>query len=164
MVYDLIVVGGGPAGSTCARKAAQLGLDVLILEKENHPRRKACGGGLTIRVKNALDLDFTQVVERELCGQRFYYPSGKSKTYLQPDVAGHTVLREDFDHFLLQKAEESGATIHQGSRVTDIIEEVRLIKSDYEIGRTFHACRVINKGHKVFQRYRLPGCPNLLHR
>ena len=123
MVYDLIVVGGGPAGSTCARKAAQLGLDVLILEKENHPRRKACGGGLTIRVKNALDLDFTQVVERELCGQRFYYPSGKSKTYLQPDVAGHTVLREDFDHFLLQKAEESGATIHQGSRVTDIIEE-----------------------------------------
>ena len=33
--------------------------------------------------------------------------------------------------------------------VTDIVEEARLIKSDYEIGRTVHACRVINKGHKV---------------
>ena len=33
--------------------------------------------------------------------------------------------------------------------VTDIIEEVRLIKTDYEIGRTVHACRVVNKGHKV---------------
>lgn len=33
--------------------------------------------------------------------------------------------------------------------LSDIIEEVRLIKSDYEIGRTIHACRVVNKGHKV---------------
>ncbi|MFX1281105.1 MAG: M24 family metallopeptidase [Promethearchaeota archaeon] len=33
--------------------------------------------------------------------------------------------------------------------VIDIIEEVRLIKTDYEIGRTVHACRVVNKGHKV---------------
>jgi Xaa-Pro dipeptidase len=33
--------------------------------------------------------------------------------------------------------------------VSDIIEEVRLIKTDYEIGRTVHACRVVNKGHKV---------------
>jgi Xaa-Pro dipeptidase len=33
--------------------------------------------------------------------------------------------------------------------VTDIIDEVRIIKSDYEIGRIFHACRVVNKGHKV---------------
>ncbi|MFX0186620.1 MAG: M24 family metallopeptidase [Candidatus Hodarchaeota archaeon] len=33
--------------------------------------------------------------------------------------------------------------------ISDIVEEVRLIKSDYEIGRTIHACRVVNKGHKV---------------
>ncbi|TFG25924.1 MAG: aminopeptidase P family protein [Promethearchaeota archaeon] len=33
--------------------------------------------------------------------------------------------------------------------VSDIIEEIRLIKTDYEIGRTVHACRVVNKGHKV---------------
>ncbi len=123
MLYDLIVVGGGPAGSTCARKAAQHGLNVLVLEKENHPRRKACGGGVTLRVQEALDLDFTQVVERELCGQRFYYSSGKSKTYLPPDVTGYTVRREDFDHFLLQKAAEAGVTIQQGTRVTDVSEE-----------------------------------------
>ncbi len=41
--------------------------------------------------------------------------------------------------------------------VTDIIEEVRLIKSDYEIGRTFHACRVINKGIKVLLKIARPG-------
>ncbi len=127
MVYDLIVVGGGPAGSTCARRAAQLGLEVLVLEKEKHPRRKACGGGLTLRINDALDLDFTQVVERELCGQRFYYSSGKSKTYLQPDLGGYTVRREDFDHFLLQKATEAGATVQQGARVTDVTEELNQV-------------------------------------
>jgi geranylgeranyl reductase family protein len=127
VVYDLIVVGGGPAGSTCARKAAQLGLEVLVLEKANHPRRKACGGGLTLKVKDVLDLDFTQVVERELCGQRFYYASGKSKTYLQPEFGGYTVRREDFDHFLLQKAAEAGATVQQGIRVTDVIQELNQV-------------------------------------
>lgn len=127
MVYDLIVVGSGPAGSTCARKAAQLGLEVLVLEKANHPRRKACGGGLTLQAKNVLDLDFTKVVERELCGQRYYYASGKSKTYLQPEFGGYTVRRENFDQFLLQKAAEAGATVQQGIQVTDVIEELNQI-------------------------------------
>jgi len=123
MVYDLIVVGAGPAGSTCARKAAEFGLDVLILDKAHHPRRKACGGGLTVRAKKALDIDFTKVVEREVCGQRFYYPLGEPKTFLRPETTGFTVLREDFDHFLLQRAEMAGATAHQGVQVTDIIEK-----------------------------------------
>jgi len=41
VLYDLIVVGGSAAGSTCARSAALLGLDVLLLEKSYHPRKKA---------------------------------------------------------------------------------------------------------------------------
>ena len=41
--------------------------------------------------------------------------------------------------------------------ITDIIDEVRLIKSDYEIGRTIHACRVVNKGHKVLLKICRPG-------
>ena len=65
MGHDLIVVGGGPAGATCARRAAQLGMDVLLIEKATHPRRKACGGGLTRRVTDSLDFDVSSVVEQE---------------------------------------------------------------------------------------------------
>ena len=43
-MYDLIVLGAGPAGSTAARTAAGMGLNVKILEKEEFPRYKACGG------------------------------------------------------------------------------------------------------------------------
>ena len=44
---DLIVVGAGPAGSSCARRAAELGLSVIVLEKSAFPRFKPCGAGLT---------------------------------------------------------------------------------------------------------------------
>jgi geranylgeranyl reductase family protein len=45
--FDVIVVGAGPAGSSCARRAAELGARVLILEKSDFPRAKPCGAGLT---------------------------------------------------------------------------------------------------------------------
>ncbi|MGV9169806.1 MAG: FAD-dependent oxidoreductase, partial [Promethearchaeia archaeon] len=45
-VYDLVVVGSGPAGSTCARKAALARLDTVIVETETHPREKICGGAI----------------------------------------------------------------------------------------------------------------------
>lgn len=41
--YELIVIGGGPAGSACAITAARLGVKVLLLEKDRFPRQKVCG-------------------------------------------------------------------------------------------------------------------------
>ena len=122
MAHDLIVVGGGPAGATCARRASQLGLDVLLFEKAVHPRRKACGGGLTLRAEEKLDFDISGVIEREQCGLRLYGPSGTMVENYKGIVTGYTVRREDFDHLLLKKAEESGAMIVQGKKVTDIQE------------------------------------------
>ncbi|MGY5870901.1 MAG: geranylgeranyl reductase family protein [Candidatus Thorarchaeota archaeon] len=141
MSHDLIVVGGGPAGSTCARSAALLGLDVLVLEKSYHPRRKACGGGLTLRVRDSLDFDFSAVVEREQCGQNLYSPKGLLGRIEKPDVAGYTVRREDFDHFLLNKAEDAGATIQQGVHVTDIAEESNLVR--VMVGNETHSARLV---------------------
>ena len=123
MTHDLIVVGGGPAGATCARKAVQLGLDVLLLEKEHHPRRKPCGGGVTLRVRDQLDFDFSSVVEREQCGLRLFSPSGLSVENIREETTGFTVRREDFDHLLLKKAEEAGAEVLQGVKVIDVSEE-----------------------------------------
>jgi len=127
MVYDLIVVGGGPAGSTCARKAAQLGLDVVLIEKHHHPRRKACGGGLTTRVRRALDVDFSPVVEREQCGLRLFSPSGLTVEEVRAETTGYMVRREDFDHLLLREAERAGATVMEGVAVVDVVENANTV-------------------------------------
>lgn len=131
--YDLIVVGGGPAGATCARNAAQLGLEVLVLEKDRHPRRKACGGGVTVRVREVLGFDLSDVVERQIYGLRLYSPTGSEIEHSRHEPSGLTVRREDFDALLLEKAKEAGAEVNEGSKVVDVIEEsasVRAVTED----------------------------------
>ena len=49
-MYDLIIIGGGPSGASAGRRAGKLGLNTLLLEKEEFPRYKPCGGGLSAHV------------------------------------------------------------------------------------------------------------------
>ncbi|MDX2440802.1 MAG: NAD(P)-binding protein [Desulfobacterales bacterium] len=52
----IIVVGGGPSGSACARSLKQAGLSTLVLDKKVFPRQKICAGWVTPKVFEALDL------------------------------------------------------------------------------------------------------------
>ncbi len=54
---DVLVVGGGPAGSTCAGKLGKAGLDVLLMDKEVFPRDKPCAGWITPEVLTTLAID-----------------------------------------------------------------------------------------------------------
>ena len=55
--HDVLVVGGGPAGASCAYWLAEAGYDVLLVEKKRYPREKTCGDGLTPRsVKQLNDM------------------------------------------------------------------------------------------------------------
>ena len=46
MMYDVVVVGAGPAGSTAAKFLSEESLKVLLIDKDKFPREKPCGGGL----------------------------------------------------------------------------------------------------------------------
>src|SRR6266571_4848133 len=54
---DAVIVGGGPAGSSCAWKLRQAGLEVLVLDQQKFPRDKVCGGWITPAVLEELELD-----------------------------------------------------------------------------------------------------------
>lgn len=61
--FDVIVVGGGPAGGTAAYELARRGVQALVLEKERLPRYKVWAGGVTLKTVQLLDFDLSPAFE-----------------------------------------------------------------------------------------------------
>ena len=118
--HDVIVVGAGPSGAILAYELGKRGIGVLVLEKEKLPRYKCCAGGVTSKAVKLLDFDITGVVEDVISEVSFTF--NLNSTYLgqhgQPLI--YTVMRDVFDHFLVTRAQQSGAVIMDGQRVTSI--------------------------------------------
>lgn len=127
--YDIIVVGGGPAGAAAARKSAQNGLSVLLLDKATFPRSKPCAGGIKFLVSELLDFDISSVLHRKISGIAIFAPEGYRVDCIPEDRSkpGWTVMREDFDHLLLKKASEAGAIVKENAEVIDVQESTRNI-------------------------------------
>lgn len=123
-MHDLVVVGSGPAGSTCARQAALRGLDVLLLERDMHPRPKPCGGALSPRATGILDFSVESVTDVSVHGGCFYSPAGEKLVLLRKSIRGNIVDRPRFDHLLVRKAEEAGVEVIENSKVV-AIEQTR---------------------------------------
>ena len=121
-MYDLIVVGAGPAGSAAARTAALQGLDTLILEKETFPRYKPCGGALSSRAVSLLDFPLqNDICERNITGARVHFQGRILERHKGYNLTT-LITRSRFDHLLLQKARESGAGL-KTQKVLDFQEK-----------------------------------------
>jgi geranylgeranyl reductase family protein len=121
-VYDVIVVGAGPAGSTTARLCAKMGLNTLLLDKKRFPREKLCGGGLTRAAINELRVTGLEIPPDiiEETAYVFRAFSGKHRievTFEEPFC--YLVKREAFDFYLLNQAQQAGASFVEGAEVTD---------------------------------------------
>ena len=64
-LFDVAVIGGGPAGSIAAHKLSSNGYRVILFEKANPPRYKTCGGGIVKRVADLLDTEICSEFENE---------------------------------------------------------------------------------------------------
>jgi geranylgeranyl reductase family protein len=117
---DVIVVGGGPAGATAAYELARRGLDVTLLEKEKLPRHKVCAGGVTIKTLKLLDFDLSSVYESEIARGKCTFRGQSPVTIDFGEAVGQTVMRDKFDHLLVQQAQAAGALVLDEQRVRDI--------------------------------------------
>lgn len=107
-IYDVIVTGGGPAGSTAARMAALRGLDVLILEKSIFPRYKPCGGALSLKALSMLDGPLPpQIQERKITGARVHYRDLVLERHKGYEIT-QLIDRSAFDQYLLERAVLAG--------------------------------------------------------
>jgi len=113
--FDVIVVGGGPAGSTCAHDLVKKGLRVLILDGAKFPRVKLCAGWLSPPIWDVLGIS-PQEYTRGLWEWNKGHISYAGKNYSLPST-GYFIRRYEFDDFLLRR---SKATIVEGHFVRQI--------------------------------------------
>ena len=131
---QVIVVGGGPAGSSTAYFLAMAGVQVTLLDRARFPRDKTCSEYMSPQASRILEaMDVLATVEAsgaaQLSGMRVHAPNG-STTHGE-FAAGHgyqghrdtglAVRRTILDSILLDRAKSAGVEVVEGTRVTDVI-------------------------------------------
>ena len=120
-MYDVIIVGGGPAGSIAAERAARGGLSVLMLEKAVYPRNKICGGAVSQKALDVIGGIDKELIEREAFGARIFLPDYRNFAGMLDDRVAVMTRRENLDHWLINKAEDAGAVVQDGEAVKDVL-------------------------------------------
>jgi geranylgeranyl reductase family protein len=130
--FDVLVVGGGPAGSATAHNVASAGASVLLADKATFPRDKPCGGGLTARAFRRCPVDPTPVVEEEvdLVELRFRYGDRVVRAARAPVI--FMTQRRRLDAFLLDAARAKGVEVREGARV-ELGEQIRVDGAPIEV-------------------------------
>ncbi|WP_433202062.1 FAD-dependent oxidoreductase [Dactylosporangium sp. CS-047395] len=135
--YDVIVVGGGPAGSTVSTLVAKRGHRVLLLEKETFPRYQIGESLLPATVHGVANL---LGVDEELKQANFTIKRGgtfkwgasdtpwtfdfaASRRMAGPTSFAYQVERMKFDKILLDNARRNGVEVHENSPVLDVLKE-----------------------------------------
>lgn len=151
---DVLIVGGGPAGSSCAWGLRASGLDVVILDKASFPRDKICGGWITPFVLEELQIDPAEYGERRtlqpissfrvssLGGPEAYIDYGKPVSY--------GIRRREFDEFLVRRC---GAELRENVAVKSIERS----DNEWIINHEFRARLLVGAGGHFCPVARLVG-------
>src|SRR5947208_13475385 len=126
-LFDVAVIGGGPAGSVCAAFSAASGLRVVLIEREKFPREKVCGDCLNpgcwpilqrlgidqpVRASPHGALDWVEFIDLRDRHLHIDLPRGEN--------AEIAIKRSAFDFILLERARELGAEVREASTLTSI--------------------------------------------
>jgi len=123
--YDVIIVGGGPAGSTAGYLLANSGIKVLIIDKFQFPREKLCAGLITWKTLRLLEriFDESEVSLKEK-GIINYTTEKYEIRYRDKKIVNskipipfHIVERKGYDNFLLNKSKDAGVDVIEGEMV-----------------------------------------------
>jgi geranylgeranyl reductase family protein len=113
--YDVIIVGAGPAGAVLGYTLSEHGVETLLIEKEVLPRYKPCGGGLTLRSLRALPFDITEVIEDKTTQVKAFVQNSLAFSKTRTGAILGMVMRDRFDHFLVEKAVKAGVSLRDGT-------------------------------------------------
>lgn len=158
--FDVIVVGAGPAGTSCAYNCAKNGLKVLLIERGEYPGSKNVMGGVLYRkqMEDIIPEFWNEApLERPVVEQRFWMMDKESVVqfgykgleWAVEPYNNFTVLRAQFDQWFAQKAVEQGALLINETVVTECIVEngkVIGVRTDRPDGEAFADVVVLADG------------------
>jgi len=146
---DVLVVGGGPAGASCARQLRLAGLDVLVMDKQAFPRDKVCAGWITPAVVESLELDLDDYargrVLQPIRGFRIGTIGGAEAQTRYDEAVSFGIRRCEFDHYLLRR---SAARLQLGEAVKSMARDAGTwlvngrIRTPLVVGAGGHFCPV----------------------
>jgi len=107
---DVLIVGGGPAGSTLAYFLAKSGLNVVIMDKETFPRQKVCAGWVTPAVMQELEIDPQDYARQNLLQPIHGFRIGQLgqelvESQYDGEPVSYGIRRIEFDNYLLQRCD-----------------------------------------------------------
>lgn len=120
-IFDVAIIGSGPAGASAALELSKNGISTVIIEKEILPRYKTCGGGLVFRGRKSIPFDISSVIEKEYCEVDMYFAKTNLKFTAKRDrPIISMVMRDAFDNLIVEKAKENGLTLLQNHKISAI--------------------------------------------
>ncbi len=127
--FDAIIVGGGPAGSTCAFFLVRSGVNTLLLDRADFPRVKLCAGWLSPPIWDVLEIApgeypdgiwYWKKVHIHFRGRKYVVPS-----------KGYFVRRYEFDHFLLKRSKVNTVEGYSVKQIAKDNEGYWVINDEY---------------------------------
>lgn len=123
-VFDIAVVGAGPAGSIAAYAAAERGLKVALIDRQTFLRDKPCGDGIgpeAVRIMRRLGLDEIFDGRTPIQAVTIFGPTGMRSKSAVPNIGGkathgYVIPRVEFDNHLFRRAIKAGAEDFSGKR------------------------------------------------
>ncbi|MHA1948998.1 MAG: geranylgeranyl reductase family protein [Candidatus Thorarchaeota archaeon] len=143
-MHDVVVIGAGPAGATAARYLAMKGLDTCLIDKDEFPRDKPCGGGFSHSIVDDFPYlkprvsDFIKGIARVGV---VHSPNRRISLEGRVDMA--VALRTDFDNVLFEEAITQAALPLTGTRVKSVSFKSEHVNVDVTGGKSIKARMVI---------------------
>lgn len=145
-MWDVIVVGAGPAGASAAEACASRGLSTIVFDRQHFPRQKPCGGALSRRALTYLGGPIPpELVQRRIYGSRVHY-DGLTREAADASPVAVIVDRAQFDDYLLARARNVGAQAATGEAVRRVTDTGDAVEVETESGSCRGKLVVIAEG------------------
>ncbi len=158
--FDVAIVGGGPAGSSCAGRLQRTGLRVVVIDQKDFPRDKTCAGWVTPSVWKTLEIDPAEYgqfrVLQPITGFRTGVIGGSEIATRYDDVVSYGIRRCEFDSYLLHRC---GAETRTGQPVRSVTRA----DGCWRINDTYEAPLLIGAGGHFCPIARMLGARNVPH-